>query len=35
MDISSPYFVVSVIVVVFVVAILFATGTREDGPPTH
>jgi hypothetical protein len=35
MDISSPFFVVSVIVVVFVVAILFATGSKEDGPRTH
>ena len=35
MDISSPFFVVSIIVVVFVVAILFATGTKEDGPAAH
>jgi VIT1/CCC1 family predicted Fe2+/Mn2+ transporter len=33
-DISSPFLVVSVIVAVFVVAILFATGTKEDGPST-
>jgi hypothetical protein len=30
MDITSPFFVVPVIVVVFSVAILFATSTRED-----
>jgi hypothetical protein len=35
MNISSPYFVVSVIVVVFVAAILFATSTKEDEPPAH
>jgi hypothetical protein len=35
MDISSPYFVISVIVVVFVAAILFATSTKEDGHSTH
>jgi hypothetical protein len=35
MDISSPLVVISVIVVVFVVAILFATGTKEDGHETH
>lgn len=35
MDITSPYFVVSVIVVVFVAAILFATSSKEDGPAAH
>ncbi len=35
MDISSPYFVVSVIVLVFVAGILFATSTKEDSPSTH
>jgi VIT1/CCC1 family predicted Fe2+/Mn2+ transporter len=35
MDISSPFAVVSVIVVIFVVAILFATSTKEDGHSTH
>ena len=35
MDISSPYFVISVIVVGFVAAILFATSTKEDGHSTH
>jgi hypothetical protein len=29
MNISSPYFV---IVIVFTVAILFATSSKEDGP---
>lgn len=35
MDITSPFFVVPVIVVVFVAAILFATSTKEDGHSTH
>jgi hypothetical protein len=35
MDITSPFFVVSVIIVVFVAALLFATSTKEDGPSTH
>jgi len=35
MDITSPYFVVSVIVLVFVVAILFATTTKEDEHSAH
>lgn len=35
MDITSPFLVVSVIVAVFVVAILFATNTKEDGHSTH
>ena len=35
MNIASPYFVVSVIVIIFAVAILFATGTKEDGPSIH
>jgi hypothetical protein len=35
MDITSPFFVVPVIVVVFVVSILFATSTKEDGHSTH
>jgi hypothetical protein len=35
MNITSPFFVVAVIVVVFVVAILFATGTKEDGHESH
>ena len=32
MDIASPFFVVPVIVLVFTVAIFFATGTKEDSP---
>lgn len=35
MFINSPFFVVPVIVVVFVVAILFATSSKEDGSASH
>ena len=35
MYITSPFFVVPVIVVIFAVAILFATSTKEDGDSTH
>jgi hypothetical protein len=35
MHISSPYFVIAVIVIVFTVAILFATSSKEDGPSEH
>jgi hypothetical protein len=35
MDITSPFFVVPVIVVIFVAAILFGTSTKEDGHSTH
>lgn len=35
MDITSPYFVVSVIVVVFTVAIFYATSSKEDDPSEH
>lgn len=35
MDISSPFFVISVIVVVFTVAIFFGTSSKEDHPPEH
>jgi hypothetical protein len=35
MNISSPFFVISVLVVVFVAAILFATSSKEDGPSAH
>jgi hypothetical protein len=35
MHISSPYFVVFVILAVFVAAILFATSSKEDKPPQH
>lgn len=32
MDITSPFVVVSVIVLVFTVATCFAASTKEDGP---
>jgi hypothetical protein len=35
MDITSPFFVVPVIIVVFVAAILFATSSKEDGHEIH
>ncbi len=35
MDITSPFFVVPVIIVVFVTTILFATSTKEDGHTSH
>jgi len=35
MNITSPFFVVPVIVLVFTVSILFATSTKEDGPSSH
>ncbi len=35
MNITSPFFVVPVIVAVFVTAILFATSSKEDGHSTH
>lgn len=35
MNITSPFFVVPVIVAIFTVAILFATSTKEDGDSTH
>ena len=35
MHITSPFFVVPVIVVVFVVSILFATSSKEDGSESH
>jgi hypothetical protein len=31
MSISSPYFVVSLLVAVFLASILFATSSKEDG----
>ncbi len=34
MNITSPFFVVPVIIAVFVVAILFATSSKEDGHST-
>jgi hypothetical protein len=35
MSITSPFFVVPVIIVVFVASLLFATSSKEDGPSTH
>ncbi len=35
MDITSPFVVVSVIVVVFAVGILFGASTKEDGHESH
>jgi len=35
MHISSPFFVASVIIAVFVVSIFFATGSKEDKPSSH
>lgn len=35
MNISSPVFVIAVIVVVFVVAIWFAASSKEDGHQEH
>ncbi len=35
MNITSPFFVVPLIVLIFVVAILFATSSKEDGPSAH
>jgi hypothetical protein len=35
MHITSPFFVVPVIIVVFVAAILFATSSKEDGTSSH
>jgi hypothetical protein len=35
MNITSPFFVVPLIIVIFVVAILFATSSKEDGHSSH
>jgi hypothetical protein len=35
MDITSPYVVVPVFIIVFFVGILFATSSKEDGHSTH
>jgi hypothetical protein len=35
MNITSPFFVVSVIVLVFTVAMIFAAGSKEDGGSSH
>jgi hypothetical protein len=35
MDLSSPWFIVPLIVVLFTALILFATSTKEDGNASH
>lgn len=35
MDITSPFVVVPVMAAVFLVAILFATSSKEDGHSSH
>jgi hypothetical protein len=35
MDISSPVAVSSIPVIVFAAGGLFATGSKQDGPPAH
>jgi hypothetical protein len=35
MDITSPFFVVPVLVVVFACCILFSTSSKEDGHSAH
>jgi hypothetical protein len=35
MNISSPFFVVPVIVIIFAVGILFSTSSKEDGHSAH
>jgi len=35
MNFSSPFFIVPLIAVIFAVAILFATSSKEDGHSTH
>ena len=35
MNITSPFFVVPIIIVVFVVCILFGTSSKEDGSASH
>jgi hypothetical protein len=35
MNITSPFFVVPVIIAVFVAAIAFATSSKEDGHSSH
>jgi hypothetical protein len=35
MHISSPFFIVPLIALVFIVGILFATSTKEDGHSSH
>lgn len=35
MDITSPFFIVPLIVAVFAVAILYSTSSKEDGHSAH
>lgn len=35
MDITSPYVVISAIVLTFIASILFATSSKEDGHDDH
>jgi len=35
MDITSPFFVVPVLVAVFACCILFSTSSKEDGSSAH
>jgi hypothetical protein len=35
MNLTSPFAVVAIIVLVFTVAIFFATSSKEDGPSSH
>lgn len=35
MHITSPFFVVPVLVIVFAACILFATSSKEDGHSSH
>jgi hypothetical protein len=35
LDITSPVFVISVLVVLFLAGILFASGSKEDGSAEH
>lgn len=35
MNITSPFVVVPVIIIVFTVSILFATSSKEDGHSSH
>jgi len=35
MDITSPFFVVPLIAIVFICSILFATSSKEDGHEEH
>ena len=35
MNIGSPFFIVPLIAIVFLVAILFSTSSKEDGHSSH